>query len=129
MQNISFLLCFLAGLGLGLALALLGLRRLSDTFKALSLDALRGNNQSFLELVRPVQDSLDKVDSRIQELEKARVGAYESLTQQVRSLQESQLQLRSETSRLVTALRTPVVRGHWGEMQLKRVVEMAGMVE
>jgi DNA recombination protein RmuC len=129
MQNISFLLCFLAGLGLGLALALFGMRRLSDTFKALSLDALRGNNQSFLELVRPVQDSLDKVDSRIQELEKARVGAYESLTQQVRSLQESQLQLRSETSRLVTALRTPAVRGHWGEMQLKRVVEMAGMVE
>lgn len=130
-------------------------QKLSDTFKALSADALRSNNQTFLELakatleraqeaargdlekrqqaigelVKPVQETLGKVDSKIQELEKARVGAYASLVEQVRSLQETQMQLRTETSRLVTALRTPGVRGRWGEMQLKRVVEMAGMLE
>jgi DNA recombination protein RmuC len=128
---------------------------LSNAFRALSADALKSNNQAFLdlakatldtvqesargdlekrqqaisELVTPVRESLAKVDGKIQELEKSRTGAYEALTQQVRSLQETQLQLRSETARLVTALRTPSVRGHWGEIQLKRVVEMAGMLD
>src|ERR1051325_7220786 len=102
MQNILFLLCFLTGLALGLAVVLL---------------SRRNNDQRFLDLVRPVQDALGKVDDRIQDLEKARIGAYESLIQQVRSLQETQLQLRSETGRLVNALRSPGVRGRWGEMQ------------
>ncbi len=129
--------------------------KLSDAFKALSSDALKSNNQQFLELakstlekfqesargdldarrkavdelVKPVRESLEKVDGKINELEKARVGAYESLQQQVRSLLETQKELRSETSNLVKALRSPVVRGRWGEIQLRRVVEMAGMVD
>jgi DNA recombination protein RmuC len=129
--------------------------KLSDAFKALSADALKSNNQSFLELakstlekfqeaakgdldrrqqaidqlVKPVKESFDKFDSKIQELEKSRVGAYEGLNQQVKSLLETQTQLRSETANLVRALGTPRVRGRWGEIQLKRVVEMAGMQE
>lgn len=128
--------------------------RLGEAFKALSAEALRSNNQSFLELarttlekyqetarsdldkrqqaidqlVKPVRDSLEKFDGKIQDLEKARVGAYEGLNQQVRSLLETQGQLRSETANLVKALGTPRVRGRWGEIQLRRVVEMAGML-
>ena len=129
--------------------------RLSEAFKALSAEALRSNNQSFLELaratlekhqemargdldkrqqaidqlVKPVRESLDKFDAKIQDLEKARVGAYEGLSQQVRSLLETQTQLRSETANLVKALGTPRVRGRWGEIQLRRVVEIAGMLD
>jgi DNA recombination protein RmuC len=109
-------------------------QKLADTFKALSADALHSNNQAFLELagatlVQPVRESLAKVDDKIQALETARAGAYAALGEQVRALVETQTQLRAETGKLVTALRTPGVRGRWGEMQLKRVVEMAGMLE
>ncbi|HOW70829.1 MAG TPA: DNA recombination protein RmuC [Phycisphaerae bacterium] len=129
--------------------------RLSDAFKALASEAMVSNNQSFLELaraslekfqesakgdlekrqaaigelVKPVAESLKEFNTRIQGIEKERVGAYESLRSQVRSLIDTQNQLRSETSNLVKALRSPVVRGRWGEIQLKRVVEMAGMVD
>jgi DNA recombination protein RmuC len=72
---------------------------------------------------------LEKVDSKMHDMEQSRAGAYAALLQQVRSLQDTQVELRTETARLVTALRNPTVRGHWGEMQLKRVVEMAGMLE
>ena len=128
---------------------------LKDAFRGLSADALKSNNQAFLdlaratlektqetargelekrqqaitELVKPVRDSLEKVDLKMQEMEKSRTGAYATLLEQVRSLQDTQAALRSETARLVTALRNPSVRGHWGEMQLKRVVEMAGMLD
>jgi DNA recombination protein RmuC len=155
MQDILPVLCFIGGF----ALAWLVLRwRKQETeaaFKALSSDALARNNQAFLdlaktalaqtqqaarsdlelrqqaigEMVAPVRVSLEKVDSKIQELERARSGAYAALHEQVRSLVETQSQLRAETGRLVTALRTPGVRGHWGEMQLRRVVEMAGMLD
>ena len=130
-------------------------KKLSDAFKALASEALRSNNQSFLDLaktnfdkhhetakgdlekrqkaietlVTPVKESLDKVDAKIQELEKARVGAYSGITEQIKALTEGQTQLRSETANLVQALRTPNVRGRWDEIQLKRVVEMAGMVD
>ena len=127
------MLCFLAGF----ALAWLVLRRqrhdTETAFRALSADALARNNQSFADLAKstlaPVRESLDHVDSKIQDLEKARVGAYATLTEQVRGLLETQSQLRAETGNLVTALRTPGVRGRWGEMQLHRVVEMAGMLD
>lgn len=130
-------------------------QKLADTFKALSAEALQSNNQAFLDLaktvlartqetargdlelrqqaiadiVRPVRESLEKVDIKLHELETARAGAYAGLAEQVRALLESQVQLRAETSRLATALRAPGVRGRWGEIQLKRVVEMAGMLE
>ncbi len=153
-QNIIPVICFLAGFALAWLLLRGRGQQLSDTFRALSADALARNNafldlartalaqtqesargdlekrqQAISELVTPVRASLEKVDSQIQEMERARAGAYGAIHEQVRSLIETQQQLRSETGRLVTALRTPGVRGHWGEMQLRRVVEMAGMLE
>lgn len=128
--------------------------QLSNAFKALSAEALQSNNQQFLELARtqlegfqtqakqdlemrqqqigetlkPIKESLGKVDAQIQELEKARTGAYQSLSQQVEQLMREQVLLRSETSNLVGALKQPGVRGRWGEIQLRRVVELAGML-
>lgn len=126
-----------------------------DSFKALSSDALKSNNQAFLELatanlskfqenakgelekretavnelVRPLQESLQKVDQKIEAMETSRTATFAALGEQLKMLSESQLNLRSETSNLVKALRTPHVRGRWGEIQLRRVVEMAGMLE
>jgi DNA recombination protein RmuC len=129
-------------------------KKLSDAFKALSSEALKSSNESFLELaraslekfqegargdlekrqqaiddmVKPIKESLGKVDTKLQDLEKARVSAYSGLTEQVKSLARAQGQLQTETAKLVTALRAPVVRGRWGEIQLRRVVEIAGML-
>jgi len=129
--------------------------KFSDTFKALSSDALKANQEQFLQLaktslnaqqtkaatdldkrrvavemlVKPVAESLEKVQGRIGDLEKAREGAYASLKEQVSSMTKSQYDLQRETAQLVKALRQPTGRGQWGEMQLKRVVEMAGMQE
>src|SRR5690606_22372539 len=79
-------------------------------------------------LVKPMQESLGKFDQKIQDLEKARVGAYEGLTQQVRSLLDTQTQLKDQTQNLVRALSNSSVRGRWGETQLRRVIELAGML-
>jgi DNA recombination protein RmuC len=138
-----------------LALLEVAEQRLADTFKALSADALKNTTESFLDvaratlgqqqevargdiaakareidaLVKPLRESLEKVDTRIQELETVRAGAYGQLSEQVRMLLQSQTQLQSETANLVKALRAPQVRGRWGEIQLQRVVEIAGMLE
>lgn len=155
MQNILPVVCFIAGFLLAWAVFRRQSGDAENVFKALSADALARNNQAFLdlaratlgqtqeasrgelerrqqaiaELVAPVGASLEKMNGRIQELETARTSAYATLTEQVRSLVETQTQLRAETGKLVTALRAPQVRGHWGEVQLRRVVEMAGMLD
>jgi DNA recombination protein RmuC len=129
--------------------------KLVDTFRALAAQALAANNEGFLTLaaekmgaarketdaalaarqtaidglLKPVKESLDRVDNKIQEIERERGQAYGRLTELVRTLSESHTKLSSETGNLVRALRAPAVRGRWGEIQLKRVVELAGMVE
>jgi DNA recombination protein RmuC len=126
---------------------------LREAFQALASEALKSNNQSFLQLaktslerfqseakgdlesrqkavenlVAPIKDSLNKVDTQIQQIEKDRSQAYGALTEQVQSLIGTQKALQAETGNLVKALRTPSVRGRWGEIQLRRVVEIAGM--
>ena len=127
---------------------------LRNAFKAMASDALKSNNSSFLviaeetlkrfqsqargdlearqkavaDMVAPVRDSLNKVDTQIQQIEVERGKAYSALHTQVQSLITTQKELQSETGNLVRALRTPNVRGRWGEIQLRRVVEIAGML-
>ena len=104
--------------------------RLRDTFQSLAADALNDNRAAFLDLAKtsfagfqqPIADTLKKVDQRLSEAERDRVAAYSRLTEQVAAL-------GSTTHTLSKALRTPAVRGRWGEMQLRRVVEIAGMVQ
>ncbi|HUW98359.1 MAG TPA: DNA recombination protein RmuC [Acidiferrobacter sp.] len=127
-----------------------------EAFKGLSQEALQRNNEMFLSLaqerfanlsqaatadlsareqavahlVSPVLERLSKVDSLMAQMELKRESAYQSLTDQVKSLIESHLPLlHKETANLVKALRQPAARGRWGELQLRRVVEMAGMLD
>ena len=102
-------------------------RRLSDAFRALSAEALRASGDSFLQLARQALETYQ--EGARGDLERRREGAYAALTQQVRSLGEAQATLRAEAANLVRALRAPQVRGRWGEVQLRRVVELAGMAE
>lgn len=129
--------------------------QLLDQFKSLSLDSLKENNSTFLSMaqtnfekltlenmknlegkkteiqstVNPIFETLNKFEQKISELEKNRIESFSSLFAHFNNIKDSQEKLRNETSNLVKALRTPHVRGRWGELQLKRVVEIAGMLE
>jgi DNA recombination protein RmuC len=129
--------------------------RFREAFASLSADALRANSEQFLKLagtrfegmqeaakedlegrrkaidalLDPVTKGLAKVETVLQGVEKERAGAYGALLEQVKGLAQSQGELKSETANLVKALRAPQVRGRWGEIQLRRVVELAGMLD
>jgi DNA recombination protein RmuC len=129
--------------------------KFEDVFKAISAEALQQNNQSFLtlaqtamgtvtqaakndfntsskvlaDLVNPVKEALTKIDSKLGQVEQERVKGFSALDQQIKTLTDSNMVLRQEASNLSKALKAPSVRGRWGEMQLKRVVELAGMSE
>jgi DNA recombination protein RmuC len=94
-----------------------------------SADALAGRRDDVAVTVAPLRDALGKVETHLRVLEHDRVAAYSALTEQVRALSSTGEGLRDQTRSLVTALRAPQARGRWGEMQLRRVVELAGMVE
>ena len=129
--------------------------KLHNTFMAASQRALRDNNQQFLQLAQesmrrfqsesqadldqrkqsiqyllePIRSALEKTEQQIQNIEKDRHASFGALGEQLRNLSTDQLALRQEASRLSSALRNPGMRGEWGELTLKRIVEMAGMVE
>jgi DNA recombination protein RmuC len=129
--------------------------KLRDAFSALSSDALQRNNEAFLQLARtslgefqktasldlegrhkaietlvePLRESLGRVDTKLNEVERGRASLQAQLGEQLRSLGQAQQTLHTETSRLTRALRSPNVRGQWGELQLRRVLESAGLVE
>lgn len=150
-QPVFLLLALGAGFVFGFLIAWLitgGLRRMTSR-------ALQENNQNFLQLaqenlgkfqlqaqselekrekavetmVKPINDALKKTEEQIQLMEKERRQAYGSITQHLTHMAEAQQQLKSETQHLVNALRRPEVRGRWGELTLKRLVELAGMVD
>jgi DNA recombination protein RmuC len=98
-------------------------------FRESALKDFAAKEMTFAQLVSPIRESLLKFESQVHELEKKRGEAYSGLSEQFASFKEGQTLLRGETEKLVTALRAPSVRGRWGEFQLRRVVEMAGMVQ
>ena len=130
-------------------------QQFESTFKSLASDVLKSNSSEFLKLaetnfkvlhnqasgqleqrekavesmVKPIREALDKTDQHIRRMEKDREAAFGSLTQHLKFMAQAQEQLQGETRNLVKALRRPEVRGQWGEMTLKRLAELAGMVE
>ncbi len=104
-------------------------KRLEQALRSLSAEAIERNNSAFAQLVAPLKDNLDKVERQVSGAERERVDAYAGLREQVELMHRTNVQLRSETAQLVAALRAPQVRGRWGEHQLRRIVEAAGMVE
>jgi DNA recombination protein RmuC len=128
----------ITGLALGAALGFLAARSRSAGAdvevrvlreRLASADALAGRRDDVAVTVAPLRDALGKVETHLRVLEHDRVAAYSALTEQVRALSSTGEGLRDQTRSLVTALRAPQARGRWGEMQLRRVVELAGMVE
>ncbi len=122
--------------------------KFAESFKGVAADSLAANNQTFLDLAKTafekaqetnkgdldvrqkaLEETLNPLKEALARIEKERVEAFAGLSEQVKVLQTAQAQVAAETSKLANALRSPSVRGRWGEIQLRRVVEMAGMVE
>jgi DNA recombination protein RmuC len=111
--------------------------QLKETFASLSQDALRKNNEQFLDLAdakfkqagAPLTETLGKVETQLREIEKSRAGAQQALVEQIERVRLSGEELKHETAALVSALRKPQARGRWGELQLRRCVEFAGMTD
>ena len=101
--------------------------RQRESFVALSTEVLQNSQKSFLDLVRPVEASLKQVDEKLRAMEREREGAYRELKSQVVTMGQASERLRTETATLSQALRAPHTRGRWGEIHLKRVVELSGM--
>ena len=111
--------------------------QLKETFDSLAKDALRHNNEQFLDLAdtrlkqagAPLTETLTKVETQMREIEKERAGAQRALADQIDRVRLSGDELKRETAALVSALRKPQARGRWGELQLRRCVELAGMTD
>jgi len=103
--------------------------RLEQSMRALSYEATVRSQEAVARAVAPLHDTLRRYEQRVAELERDRVDAYAELREQVRSMTRVSNELRTETKQLVAALRAPQVRGRWGEHQLRRIVEAAGMLE
>ena len=106
-----------------------GEERLEQSLRALSYESAAQSQESVALAVAPLHDTLRRYERRVAELERDRVDAYAELREQVRAMGAVSGELRTETKQLVAALRAPQVRGRWGEHQLRRVVEAAGMLE
>jgi len=110
--------------------------RLKDSFKILAHEALQANSdtlttqakQDLQNLVKPLNENVANLEKNVREMEKSREGAYQGIKEQLKSLGETHATLQHTTASLTEALKSPTVRGRWGELQLRRVVEMAGMV-
>ena len=106
-----------------------GEERLEKSLRTLSYEATAQSQEAVARAVAPLHDALQRYERRVAELEHERVDAYAELREQVRSMGAVSGELRAETRQLVAALRAPQVRGRWGEHQLRRIVEAAGLLE
>ncbi|MEV6345805.1 DNA recombination protein RmuC [Actinoplanes sp. NPDC051851] len=106
-----------------------GEQRLEQSLRALSYEATAQSQEAVARAIAPLQDTLRRYEQRVAELEHERVDAYAELREQVRAMGAVSGELRTETKQLVAALRAPQVRGRWGEQQLRRIVESAGLLE
>ena len=104
-------------------------RQSLEKFQESAHEDLAGLQKAIGDLVGPVQEVMKGVETKLQSMEKEREGAYRALRQQVETMASTQERLKTETANLVQALRAPSVRGRWGEIHLRRVVELAGMTE
>ncbi len=119
----------LARLEATLAAARAGEGRLEQSLRTLGYEATAQSQEAVARAVAPLHDTLHRYEQRVAELERDRVDAYAELREQVRAMSTVSGELRTETKQLVAALRAPQVRGRWGEHQLRRIVEAAGMLE
>ncbi len=107
--------------------------QLRDTFAAMSREALKENRQDFLQnagtLLQPVRETLDRVQTQLAAVDKEREGSFRQVAAQLGAVAQTQERLREATEGLSRSLRSPNVRGRWGEIQLKKIVQLAGMLE